>query len=250
MRRARPLLAALLLLLALAPAASAHDEGEVRPPRHPGRPRGRRHRPARSRSRHLARHGRAGPARSSCPRRGAGRALTGRRHRARRLPRDAAPDQGRLRLRRRRSPDDFVAVAATRCRPTSRASSSSWPLQTGGRRALRFDMGTVCGPQYVDIQVVQLPATARLRLPRRPELLRRGRRRARPSSAPARPRDVFVLADGLTDDDRTRTGTRRGRSRPTTAPAPATAQRRRADGDHVDAARATHARLRRAGSRR
>ena len=30
-------------------------------------------------------------------------------------------------------------------------------LQTGGRRALRFDMGTDCGPQYVDIQTVALP---------------------------------------------------------------------------------------------
>jgi hypothetical protein len=30
-------------------------------------------------------------------------------------------------------------------------------LQTGGRRALRFDMGTECGPQYVDIQSVALP---------------------------------------------------------------------------------------------
>jgi hypothetical protein len=30
-------------------------------------------------------------------------------------------------------------------------------LQTGGRRALRFDMGTSCGAQYVDIQDVPLP---------------------------------------------------------------------------------------------
>jgi hypothetical protein len=33
-------------------------------------------------------------------------------------------------------------------------------LQTGGRRALRFDMGTACGPQYVDVQVVHLPQNA------------------------------------------------------------------------------------------
>src|SRR6478735_9205474 len=32
-------------------------------------------------------------------------------------------------------------------------------LQTGGRRALRFDMGNECGPQYVDIQVVHLTHT-------------------------------------------------------------------------------------------
>ena len=31
--------------------------------------------------------------------------------------------------------------------------------QDGGTKALRIDMGTRCGPQYVDIQVVQLPGT-------------------------------------------------------------------------------------------
>jgi hypothetical protein len=30
--------------------------------------------------------------------------------------------------------------------------------QSGGRKTPRFDMGTACGPQYVDIQVVALPA--------------------------------------------------------------------------------------------
>src|SRR5262245_23581917 len=30
-------------------------------------------------------------------------------------------------------------------------------LQSGGRRALRFDMGTNCGARYVDVQVVPLP---------------------------------------------------------------------------------------------
>src|SRR3954449_1494248 len=29
--------------------------------------------------------------------------------------------------------------------------------QDGGSKALRFDMGTACGPKYVDIQSVQLP---------------------------------------------------------------------------------------------
>ena len=32
--------------------------------------------------------------------------------------------------------------------------------QSGGRKAPRFDMGTSCGPEYVDIQVVALPAPA------------------------------------------------------------------------------------------
>ena len=31
--------------------------------------------------------------------------------------------------------------------------------QSGGRKALRWDMGTSCGPEYVDIQIVQLPKT-------------------------------------------------------------------------------------------
>jgi hypothetical protein len=31
-------------------------------------------------------------------------------------------------------------------------------LQTGGRRALSFDMGTECGPQYLDVQSVHLPS--------------------------------------------------------------------------------------------
>ena len=28
--------------------------------------------------------------------------------------------------------------------------------QSGGAKALRFDMGTSCGPQYVDLQIVHL----------------------------------------------------------------------------------------------
>jgi hypothetical protein len=81
-------------------------------------------------------------------------------------------------------------------------------LQSGGRRALRFDMGTNCGPQYVDVQVVPLPKS-------RDDYLAfdhdaddhynefdavsddvnaalGGRQLGR---------NVFVLADGLSDDD-------------------------------------------------
>ena len=71
--------------------------------------------------------------------------------------------------------------------------------QTGGTRALRFDMGTECGPQYVDVQVVPLPARPHL-LPRRSDVVRSPRRRrgrrARPCAGAA---DVFILADKLTD---------------------------------------------------
>jgi hypothetical protein len=34
--------------------------------------------------------------------------------------------------------------------------------QSGGRRAPRFDMGTTCGPEYVDVQVVELPGARSL----------------------------------------------------------------------------------------
>lgn len=76
-------------------------------------------------------------------------------------------------------------------------------LQTGGRRALRFDMGTECGPQYLDIQVVHLTK------PR--SYYANGvygsagdfdhvLEEVGPALGPAAgPRDVFVLAEGLTD---------------------------------------------------
>jgi hypothetical protein len=78
-------------------------------------------------------------------------------------------------------------------------------LQTGGRRALRFDMGTSCGPQYVDIQVVHLPqprsayrenATDADTTPF--ETLATDVASA--LGALPGPRNVFILADGLTDD--------------------------------------------------
>ncbi|HEX7297879.1 MAG TPA: hypothetical protein VF257_02660 [Solirubrobacteraceae bacterium] len=67
-------------------------------------------------------------------------------------------------------------------------------LQSGGRRALRFDMGTDCGPQYVDIQVVPLPSTRAYYL----DDFDRVRDDVAAALSPASgPRDVFVLADGL-----------------------------------------------------
>ena len=146
-------------------------------------------------------HGRARPARSTCRRRGAARsATTDDTASTPPSPRRSA-DQGRLRLRAATSPTRSTR-GATRCRPTSRASSSTWPLQTGGRRALRFDMGTECGPQYVDIQAVAA------REPRAyvtrdyhdfdagrtstASLDEVGRRALGPADGP---RDVFVLAD-------------------------------------------------------
>ena len=74
-------------------------------------------------------------------------------------------------------------------------------LQTGGRRALRFDMGTECGPQYLDIQSVALP---------RPRSAYIGGDYEDNFDAVAgdvhaavgdSARDLFVLADGLTTPD-------------------------------------------------
>ena len=77
-------------------------------------------------------------------------------------------------------------------------------LQTGGRRALRFDMGTECGPQYVDIQVVHLTQARTYYSDNAfdsaddfDHLLDE----IAPAIGPAAgPRDVFVLAEGLTDE--------------------------------------------------
>ena len=142
----------------LRPRPSAHDETRPRPHRHAGRPQGRRHHPH-ARDRAPDEHVAAQPdaLRTDDVVR---LAPDGRRQRVRRLPADAAPDQGRLRLRERPA-GSVRRSGATRCRPTSRTSSSTSPCRRAARRALRFDMGTECGPQYVDIQVVRAAARAR-----------------------------------------------------------------------------------------
>ncbi|HEY7619561.1 MAG TPA: hypothetical protein VH834_07300 [Solirubrobacteraceae bacterium] len=69
--------------------------------------------------------------------------------------------------------------------------------QSGGTRALRFDMGTECGPQYVDVEVVPLPRTRDYYL----DSFDRVADDVAAAIGPAPgPRDVFVLADKLTDD--------------------------------------------------
>jgi hypothetical protein len=67
-------------------------------------------------------------------------------------------------------------------------------LQSGGRRALRFDMGTNCGLQYVDIQVVALPQARGYYLD---NFARVGNDVNAALAAPSGPRNAFVLADGL-----------------------------------------------------
>jgi hypothetical protein len=71
-------------------------------------------------------------------------------------------------------------------------------LQSGGRRALRFDMGTDCGPQYVDIQVVALP---NVREYYRDNFSRVATAVRAQVDFTHGPRNVFVLADDLTDQN-------------------------------------------------
>ena len=73
-------------------------------------------------------------------------------------------------------------------------------VQTGGARALRFDMGTECGPQYLDIQVVALPRVREYYRDDPSNFSRLAHDVAAAVGSLSGPRDVFVLADKLTDD--------------------------------------------------
>jgi hypothetical protein len=66
-------------------------------------------------------------------------------------------------------------------------------LQSGGRRALRFDMGTNCGAQYVDVQVVPLPQPRSYYLDDFDNIANDVHAALAPAAAP---RNVFILADG------------------------------------------------------
>jgi hypothetical protein len=73
-------------------------------------------------------------------------------------------------------------------------------IQSGASRALRFDMGTECGPQYVDIQVVALPGSREYYRDDPFHFYRLADDVADALGPLYGPRDVFVLADKLTDD--------------------------------------------------
>src|SRR4051794_13453831 len=66
--------------------------------------------------------------------------------------------------------------------------------QDGGTKALRFDMGTRCGPQYVDIEVVQLPGPRSSYADNFNSIVGAVNRALGPAAGP---RDAIVLADGL-----------------------------------------------------
>jgi hypothetical protein len=78
-------------------------------------------------------------------------------------------------------------------------------LQTGGRRALRFDMGTSCGPQYLDITVVALPQPSSYyfdsaSFPDQSTFDHLAQDVWGALGALPGPRDVFILTEGLTSD--------------------------------------------------
>jgi hypothetical protein len=68
-------------------------------------------------------------------------------------------------------------------------------LQDGATKSPRFDMGTSCGPDWVDIQVVRLP---QMRADYADQFVRIRDDVAAQLGAPSGPRNVVVLADGLT----------------------------------------------------
>jgi hypothetical protein len=66
--------------------------------------------------------------------------------------------------------------------------------QSGGAKALRFDMGTRCGPQYVDLQVVHLSGPRLRYVDNFNAIVTEVESRLGPASGP---RNVVVLADTL-----------------------------------------------------
>jgi hypothetical protein len=72
-------------------------------------------------------------------------------------------------------------------------------LQTGGRRALRFDMGTSCGPQYVDVQAVALPHSRDDYVDGTDDANFDAVAHDVRAAVGIDSRDIFVLGDGLTD---------------------------------------------------
>jgi hypothetical protein len=197
MRRARPILAALLLLLALAPAASAHDESE---PSH-------RDTPADlaaadiNRTLALAHLGRTVapdlPQYLPTTWCGTKRDTDDTAHAA--FP----ANQRQIKLvyaHAHDQPDDFNRWKDALQTDVSRIEQFL-SLQTGGRRALRFDMGTECGPQYVDIQDVHLPSDRTAYVSGSDDQNFYAVAGDVASVVDTSSRDVFVLADGLTADD-------------------------------------------------
>jgi hypothetical protein len=194
MRLARPLLV-VLLLLALAPAASAHDEAE---PNH-------RDTPADLAGADITRTlalahltSTAGPSLVQyAPTAWCGTRLTSDDTEYAAFP--AAQRQIKVVYAYASGEQDRSAQWSDALQANVSNIEQYLAVQTAGARALRFDMGTECGPQYVDVQVVAL---TRPRTYYRDDPTHFSRLASDVASALgplSGPRDVFILADKLTD---------------------------------------------------
>jgi hypothetical protein len=196
MRLARPVLVVLLLLLALAPAASAHDEAE---PDH-------RDTPADLRGADITRTlalahltSTAAPNLAQyAPTAWCGTRLTTDNTEYSAFP--ATQRQIKVVYAYASGEQDRSAHWSDALQANVSNIEQYLALQAGSSRALRFDMGTECGPQYVDIQVVALPGS-RTYYRDDPTHFDRLADDVADALGPLHgTRDVFVLADKLTDD--------------------------------------------------
>ncbi|HEX6618296.1 MAG TPA: hypothetical protein VF024_01485 [Solirubrobacteraceae bacterium] len=190
MRRARPILAALLLLVALAPAASAHETGEVDHRDTPADLAGA------DIERTLALSAVAGHISPDMPQflptTWCGTRLTGDDTVHAAFP--ASQKQIKVVYAYGSDAPDNSAQWRDALQANVSRIEQFLTLQTGGRRALRFDMGTVCGPQYVDIQVVPLQNPRSFYLDDFYAVADEVRAATGDDS-----RNLFILADDLTD---------------------------------------------------
>ena len=192
MHRARPLLAALLLLLLLtfAAAASAHETGEVNHRDTPADLAGA------DIDRTLAISAMAGHASPDLPQflptTWCGTRLTGDDTAHAAFP--ASQKQIKVVYAYGSDAPDDSAQWRDALQANVSRIEQFLTLQTGGRRALRFDMGTVCGPQYVDIQVVALQSPRSAYLDDFYAVADEVRAATGDDT-----RDLFILAEDLTD---------------------------------------------------
>jgi hypothetical protein len=192
MRRARPLIAALLLLLlpTFAAAASAHETGEVNHRDTPADLAGA------DIDRTLALSAMAGHASPDLPQflptTWCGTRLTGDDTAHAAFP--ATQKQIKVVYAYGSDAPDDSAQWRDALQANVSRIEQFLTLQTGGRRALRFDMGTVCGPQYVDIQVVPLQSPRSAYLDDFYAVADEVRAATGDDT-----RNLFILADDLTD---------------------------------------------------
>jgi hypothetical protein len=195
MRLARPVLAVLLLLLALAPAATAHDEAD---PNH-------RDTPADLAGADITRTlalahltSTAAPNLAQyAPTTWCGTRLTADDTEYAAFP--AAQRQIKVVYAYASGQQDRSAQWSDALQADVSNIEQYLAVQSGASRALRFDMGTECGPQYVDVTVVALPGSRAYYRDDPRNFDRLADDVANALGPLPGPRDVFVLADKLTD---------------------------------------------------